>query len=214
MSSAFEQVFWRAVDDINAGRIEPVEQYLALVPSDQRDELAALLADVLVTRGPTASPTPATSEGYSRALAAIDEISGSSGPTGVLPGALRAMRHSRGIERDRVVETLAHEFSIESSEGRKSLERFYHRLESGKLLGSRLAHRLLSSLARIFDVDVEDFVAGAQPTGPLARPRPIQAMGRSGSPNPAVRPAAQPQSLSASDDERLVERLFTGGPDA
>ena len=38
MSSSFDQVFWRAVDDLNAGRFEEVETYLELVPSTERDE--------------------------------------------------------------------------------------------------------------------------------------------------------------------------------
>jgi hypothetical protein len=211
MSSSFDQVFWRAVDDLNAGRFGEVEAYLELVPTAERDELAALLADVLSTRGP--SPA-ASGEGYARALAVIDDVTGSASSSGVLPHALRTIRHSRGIDRDLVVATLAHDFDIESSEGKRALERNYHLLESGRLLGSLLTRRLLASLAKLFDLDVEDMYAGAQPTAPLAPAQVSPAFGRpSGHNDP--RPAGERQlAKSMSDEERIVERLFTGGPDA
>jgi hypothetical protein len=214
MSSSFDQVFWRAVDDLNAGQFEEVETYLELVPSTERDELAALLADVLSTRGPSPAAGTPTSEGYARALAVIDDVAGSAGPSGVLPEALRTIRHSRGIDRDLVVATLAHDFDIESGEGKKALERYYHLLESGRLLGSHLTRRLLASLAKLFELDLEDVYAGAQPTAPLAPAQTSPAFGRA-SGHSDVRTAGERQLATAmSDEERLVERLFTGGPDA
>jgi hypothetical protein len=215
VSSALEQVFWRAVDDLNAGRVEPVERYLELVAADQRDELAEMLASVLVTRGPAVGAVDTASEGYARALAAIDEVAASSGATGLLPGALRTMRHARGIERDAVVGALADEHGIAGADGRKALERYYHRLESGQLLGSRIARRLLVSLARIFDAEPEDFIAGARPAESAAGPwRPaVPAMGRGGG-EPARARGRQPDLVGRDPEVDLVERLFTGGPDA
>jgi hypothetical protein len=144
----------------------------------------------------------------------IDDVTGSASSSGVLPHALRTIRHSRGIDRDLVVATLAHDFDIESSEGKRALERNYHLLESGRLLGSLLTRRLLASLAKLFDLDVEDMYAGAQPTAPLAPAQVSPAFGRpSGHNDP--RPAGERQlAKSMSDEERIVERLFTGGPDA
>ena len=215
MSAAFEQAFWQAIDDINAGRIEHVDHYLELVPTEQRDELAALLADVLASRGPNLQVTPVTAEGYNRALAAIDEVNSSLGPSGVLPGALRTMRHSHGIERETVVDALAQDFQVESAPGRKALERYYHQLESGKLHGLLLARRLLASLARIFDIDIEDLIAGAQPTQLTARQTPVAAaMGRPAAATPVQRRSKPARPATVTDDEKLVERLFTGGRDA
>jgi hypothetical protein len=214
MSSAFDQVFWRAVDDLNTGKFEEVERYLELVPSTERDELAALLADVLSTRGPSAVAGSPTSEGYVRALALIDDVAGSPGPSGGLPEALRTIRHSRGIDRDLVLATLADDFDIESTEGRKALERYYHLLESGRLLGSLLTQRLLASLAKIFDADVDDLRAGAQPTAPLGPAQVGPAFARSGGEAHHQTPPAHDLAPTRSDEERLVERLFTGGPDA
>lgn len=214
MSAAFEQAFWQAVDDINAGRMENVDRYLELVPTEQRDELAALLANVLASRGPGAQVTPVTAEGYNRALAAIDEVNSSLGPSGVLPGALRTMRHSRGIERETVVNALAQDFEIESAAGRKALERFYHQLESGKLLGPRLARRLLASLARIFDIDIEDLIAGAEPSRVVTGRAPVAAMGRPGAATPPRTRGEPARPVTVTDDEKLVERLFAGGRDA
>ncbi|HEX8647403.1 MAG TPA: hypothetical protein VF715_10925 [Thermoleophilaceae bacterium] len=216
MSSALEQVFWRAVDDLNAGRVEPVERYLELVASDQRDELAEMLATVLATRGPAVGAVDTASEGYARALAAIDEVAASSGATGMLPGALRTMRHARGIEREAVVAALAEEHGIAGPDGRKALERYYHRLESGQLLGTRIARRLLVSLARIFDAEPEDLIAGARPAGPGVRPwgPAAPAMGRGGA-DERVRPrGSRPDVVGRDPEVELVERLFTGGSDA
>lgn len=216
MSAALEQVFWRAVDDLNAGRVEPVERYLELVASEERDELAELLATVLATRGPAPAAVDTASEGYARALAAIDEVAASSGAAGMLPGALRTMRHARGIERDAVVGALADEHGIAGPDGRKALERFYHRLESGQLLGPRIARRLLVSLARIFDADPEDFIAGTRPTEAAGGPwgPAVPAMGRGGADEPPRPRGGQPGIAGRDPEVDLVERLFTGGPDA
>jgi transcriptional regulator with XRE-family HTH domain len=218
MSTAFEQAFWLAVDEINSGSIEPPERYLKMVPTSERDELAQLLAAVLASRGPVMADE-VDAEGYSRALAAIDEVAGAASPSGMLPAALKRMRKARGIEREHVLDALADEFGITSPAARKALQRSYHQLESGQLLGSRLAHRLLRSLAHAFDAEPEDFIAGARPTGPVARPRAASAMGRGSTEKPtptqpAVRGQRRQHAVKPDADLELVERLFTGGPDA
>src|SRR3954447_24170653 len=124
-NEAFDQAFWQAIGDMQAGAVKPMESYLRLVPSNERDELARMLADVLLARG--AAPTPSTTEGegYARALAAIDEVLGTSGPSGILPTTLKGMRDARGIEPDHIVEQLAADFGIKSPAGRKALARNY-----------------------------------------------------------------------------------------
>lgn len=216
MNSSLEQVFWCAVDDLNAGRIEPVEHYLELVPSHERDELALMLATVLAARGSATCPADINSEGYARALSAIDEVIASAGPTGVLPGALRTMRHARGIDRDQVIAALAKDFDISGAEGRKTLERFYHYLETGKLLGSQLTRRLLTSVAKILDADPEDLIAGSEPSGPATRLSAVPAMGRGAGPHdrPGIPGDRRPELVGPDPEVELVERLFTGGRDA
>ncbi len=212
-NEAFDQAFWQAIGDMQAGAVKPMESYLRLVPTHERDELARMLADVLLARG--AAPTPSTteSEGYARALAAIDDVLGTAGPAGILPRTLKGMRYARGIEPDQIVEQLAADFDIESPAGRKALARNYHRLETGKLLGSKLATRLMESLARIFEIDVRDLIAGARPT---AGPRRLGGapLGRSsGKPAPRGR-IEQASDLLPDPEVERVERLFHGGPDA
>lgn len=216
MNSPLEQVFWRAVDDLNAGRVEPVERYLELVPSHERDELASMLATVLATRSPAADPAEVGSEGYARALAAIDGVIASAGPAGVLPGALRTMRHARGIDRDQVIDALAEEFHISGADGRKTLARFYHQLETGKLLGSQLASRLIACLAKILDADPQDLIAGSRPSGPPAQLAAVPAMARRSGSNIGSSAADDRRGhlLGPDREIRLVERLFTGGRDA
>ena len=104
---AFERAFWQALEDMKAGAEKPIESYLRLVPSGQRDELGRMLADVLAARGPTPAAGAAESEGYRRAVAVVDEVLGARGGAGILPGTLKAMRNARGIEPDAVVERLA-----------------------------------------------------------------------------------------------------------
>jgi len=209
---AFERAFWQAVDDLKEGEAKPIEDYLRLVPREQRDELGRMLADLFLARGPTPSAEGGESSGYRRAVAIVDEVLGSRGSAGILPGTLKAMRNARGIEPDAVVEQLAADFDVEGEAGRQALARNYHRLETGNLLGSKLSRRLLASLAAVFGVDAADVAAAARPAaqGPALRSAP--AMGRSGgarAPSPA-----HPPSGPSDPEVELVERLFHGGPDA
>lgn len=213
-NQAFDHAFWQAVDDMNVGAAKPIESYLRLVPSHERDELARMLADVLLARGPAPTPSATESEGYARTLAIIDDVLGTESSSGILPSALKTMRDARGIDLDVVVERLAEEFEIVGAAGRIALERYYHRLERGKLLGTRLANRLTEALARIFDIDVRDLFAGAQPTGEAPKLTAAPAMGRSsGSTGPPGR-AARAEDVFPDPEVERVERLFTGGPDA
>lgn len=213
-NQAFEQAFWQAIDDVHAGAVKPIESYLRLVPTHERDELARMLADVLVARGPAPTPSAQESEGYVRALAVIDDVLATPSRAGMLPQALKTMRNARGIERDQVIDRLAADFKITGESGRMALERYYHQLETGRLLGTRLASRLMESLARVFEIDVRDLVAGAQPTGEAPRLTAAPAMGRgSGSSGPPSQGDRAGDLLPDPEVER-VERLFTGGPDA
>ena len=213
-NEAFHQAFWQAVDDMHAGSAKPIDTYLRLVPRHERDELARMLADVLLARGPAPTPSAEESEGYTRALAIIDEVLGTAGPAGMLPSALKAMRDARGIEPDEIVEKLAADFEVTGNAGRKALERNYHRLETGKLLGPKLATPLLESLARIFVIDVRDLLAGAQPTGKVPRLSSVPAMGRGSGPSSSPRRAEHAADLLPDPEVERVERLFHGGPDA
>jgi hypothetical protein len=211
---AFERAFWQAINDLREGEEKPIESYLRLVPKEDRPQLSQMLADVFLARGPGASPGGGTeSEGYKRALAVVEEVLGSRGTSGILPGTLKAMRNARGIEPDAVVAKLAADFEVEGEEGRQALARNYHRLETGALLGSKLSRRLLDSIARIFDADAGDVLAAARPAQDGPSLRSVPAMGRSGDAHPA--PSSRPEAERLPDPEvELVERLFHGGPDA
>lgn len=209
---AVERAFWQMLNDLKEGSEKPIESYLALVPLDQRDELGRLLADVLLARGPAPVSSSSESEGYRRAAAVVDEVLGSRGVAGILPGTLKAMRRARGIEPEGVVERLAADFEVQGKEGRQALARNYHRLETGKLLGAKLSRRLLGSLASIFDVDPAEVLAAARPAAEGPSLKSVPAMGRSGG---ARAPSPPPPSARPPDPEvELVERLFHGGPDA
>ena len=210
-NDAFDKAFWLAVDEMNAGRMEDPRRYLELVPNSERGELARLLATVVASRGPV-GPPPLDDPGYQRAIAAVDEILATKGPSGMLPAALRRLRKVRRIGVDVIIERLATDFDICSAEGRKELERFYHRLESGRLLGSRLTKRVIAAIARALDGDTDDLLAAAAPTGDFAKPALMPAMGRGS--GDSVSPQAQQGPVEPHPEVRLVETLFTGGRDA
>jgi hypothetical protein len=209
---AFERAFWQALDDLKQGTEKPIEEYLRLVPREDRPQLGRMLADVIETRGPAPAPG-AEGEGYERAAAVVDAVLGSRGSAGILPGALKAIRNARGIEPETVVARLASDFGVEGDEGRRALGRNYHRLETGKLLGSKLSGRLMRSLAAIFDLAPAEIVAAARPARESATLKSVPAMGRSaGSRSPAPSRSAE---VRVEDPEvELVERLFHGGPEA
>lgn len=213
-SDSFERAYWQALDDIQEGAARPIENYLVLVPREERDELALMLSDLLLARGAAPTPSSEESEGYERAIAAIDAVLGDRKQTGILPGALKTMRRARGIEAEAVVAALASDFDVHGDSGLKALERNYHRLETGKLLGTKLSSRLLESLARIFDIDPRDLIAGAQIGGPVAPMKSVPAMGRASGSSAATRRAQPGPSADVVDPEvECVERLFLGGPD-
>jgi hypothetical protein len=213
--SNFHHAYLRAVDDLNAGRIEPVETYLELVPADEQDELAAMIADLLVARGPAAGTVDPASETYAAALTVIDEVIGSAGPSGVLPGALRTIRHARRIDPEEVIGALAEEYDITGTEGRQALGRFYHQLETGLLIGPNIAHRLLRSLSEYFRVEFADVLASVRPTDGPAPPAAVLGMGRPAGSDASPRGHARQENAIGPDPEvKLVEKLFTGGPDA
>jgi hypothetical protein len=208
----FERAFEQALDDLRAGEEKPIESYLRLVPEEDRPQLSEMLADVFLARGPGEPSRGGEREGYKRALAVVEEVLGSRGKSGILPGTLKAMRNARGIEPDAVVEKLAADFGVEGEEGRRTLARNYHRLETGALLGSKLSRRLLTSLAAVFDVDAAEIAAAARPAKEGPSLRSVPAMGRSDGTRPA--PGSRPSDRLPDPEVELVERLFHGGPDA
>jgi len=221
MSDAFEQAFMAAVDDLNAGCLhEDPNHYLRTVPVLRHDEFTRRLTALMAARGPGSNDDIA-SEAYDAALSAVSAVNASAGSTGILPGALRQLRKVRGIERDTVIDALAAEYEVGSA-GRDALRRYYNRLEWGDLIGPSIAHRLLRSLAKLFDSDAEDFIAAVRPSKRASAARPTLALapslGRSAGEAEiwhAPDQAAESRHLVGPDpDVELVERLFTGGPDA
>lgn len=217
MSDGFEQAFTIALDDLNNDRLEAPEEYLNMVPRARHDEFVAQLTAAMAERGPVEGVDELTAEAHQRALDALTQVRRNSGPCGILPGALIALRRARGIDRDAVLDHLAGEFSIGTS-GRPALRRYYHRLETGALLGSKVSHRLLRSIATVLGARGDDFVAAAQPTGKQPRPIAVPAMGRgaggSRGPRTVFDRSGADREVAPDPNIELVERLFCGGADA
>jgi hypothetical protein len=210
--SAFDRAYLLALDDNNQGVVRNTDEYLRLVPADEQVELAMLIA-TLTLRIPASPSAAEFAEGYARAMIAIEAVETSAGLTGILPGALERMERARAIEPEHVVAALANEFNIASAEGHAALRRHYHRIRSGQLLGSRIAHRLLAALARIFGAEPEDFIAAVRPFGAAPQLNATAAMPRpAGEASRAATPVATPDVPHP--DENLVKTLFCGGPNA
>jgi hypothetical protein len=222
MIDAFDQAFLAAIDDLNAGRLHgDPEHYLRAVPAGRHAEFTQRLTALLAARGPT-DHDEITAEAYDAALSAVTAVTSGSESAGLLPDALRRLRKLRGVERDTLIDALAAEYDLGPT-GRDALRRRYHELESGAVLGPSIAHRLLRSLARHLEADGDDFIAAARTVarGAARRRSPLgaaPAMARSAGDleqRRGAKAAAEPRPIGRPDpDVELVERLFTGGPDA
>jgi hypothetical protein len=216
MIDAFDQAFLAAIDDLNAGSLhDDPEHYLRTVPAARHAEFTGRLTALMIARTPAGDDEVAP-EAYEAALSAVTAVTSGSPSAGILPEALRRLRKVRGVERDALIDALAAEYELGPT-GRDALRRHYHELESGALVGPNVAHRLLRSIARHLDCDGEDFVAAARAVVRRRQPlRPAPAMGRSArdlGPRRGPAPGAR-QTGPHDPDVELVERLFTGGPDA
>lgn len=216
MSDGFEQAFTIALDDLNDDRLAAPEEYLKLVPRARHEEFTHRLTAAIAERGPIEGADELLSEAHRRVLAAVARVRGSAGPCGILPGALIALRQARGIDRDSLLDHVAAEFEIGRG-GRPALRRFYHRLESGTLLGSKISHRLLRSIAARLGASGDDFIVAAQPSGAPPRLVGVPAMGRAAAGSrrgPDSGQRSDARYVAPDPDVELVERLFCGGPGA
>lgn len=218
MSDTFEQAFMAAIDDLNAGRLhDDPGHYLRTVPAARHEEFTRRLSALMAARGPSAHDA-VSGEAYEAALSAVAAVKASAGSAGILPGALSQLRKARGIERETIVDELAAEYEVGRG-GREALRRFYHQLESGQLVGPKISHRLLRSIAAKLDADGEDFISAARAVvrrAALPSLQAVPAMGRSAGEPAGHLSAAQPDRTVAprDPDVEMVERLFCGGPDA
>ncbi len=216
MSDAFEQAFMAAVDDLNAGRLGAPGHYLRTVPAARHDEFTRRLSALMAARVPLGAEP--TSEAFEAALSAVAAVHAGAGQAGILPGALSQMRKARGIDRETLVDQLAIEYELGDG-GREALRGYYHQLESGQLVGPKISHRLLRSIADFFHAEFEDFISAARPgpnVGGQARLRLAPAMGRGAGEQagPAAVSPRQSRAAGPDPDVELVQRLFSGGPDA
>jgi hypothetical protein len=215
--TAFDRAYLLALDDHNQGIARDPDEYLRLVPADERAELLSLITSTLVAREPFAATGDELAEGYRHAMAAIDAVEAQAGITGILPGVIETMGRARGIEFDQVVARLADELDIDSDEGRFALRRQFHRLRTGQLLGSRIARRVLAAIARAYDADPADFFAAARPVASAPHLSVAPAMPRAAAServSPPLRESVAAADGEAHPDVELVNRLFCGGPDA
>lgn len=208
-----ETVLAQALEDMKVGRERTVPDYLQLVPEPDRAELAELLSAFHMCRSTAAGPDPVTPERLEHALELVDRYLEEPGITGSLPVALVELRRTRRLRRDEVVEWLVGRFGIPGSATAR-LRRAYHQLEVGQLPGRGLSRSLLDALGEYFKVDPDDLAAAAA-RGPGTQPREALVFGR-GVGEAGTKPKAplgERPAPSGDQGDRLVDRLFYGGPD-
>ena len=115
---------------------------------------------------------------------------------------LVALRASRGIRRDEVVEAVMSEFKL-APERKTKVKRYYHELESGLLDPAGLDSRLADLIARMLRSTRDAILAW--------RPRPLTpAPAFRASKNQFALEALAPQAAEGAQDE--VDALFLSGP--
>jgi hypothetical protein len=209
-----EAVLAEALEDMRAGRERTVPDYLKLVPEADREELATLLSVFYLHHSAAAGPDVTDAERLKDALALVDRYFNEAEIAGPLSAVLVELRKSRRLRRGQVVDWLADRFQVKGA-GEGALARAYHRLEIGQISGTELSGSLLSALGEYFKVNADDLAAAASQMSKVpVREAPLFARGSKAIGESRARPD-EPGSLTEGDaGERVVERLFFGGPDA
>lgn len=209
-----DAVLAEALEDIEHGRARTVPDYLKLVPDADRDRLEGLLAVFHTHQAAAEGPDAVDPQRYQNALELVDRVFSEERGRGELAVVLSELRRARRVRREELVGALAERFELVGA-GRQSLQRAYHRLETGQIEGLCLSDRLLEALGSILKIDSRDLRSAADRSGGIG-PALAQAFGRGLGEVKSVEAAGEePAHREGSDrGERLVHDLFYGGPDA
>lgn len=207
--TAAERIFQEALEDLRAGREEPVERYLDRVPRTEREQLADLLVDYFAARQEPADPR-ANAELFERTLAAVDRVAAEETATaGVLPGLLMELSRTRGMRRSDIVSALRNALKL-PDKTTEFLADLYHRLEAGQVPGRGMQPRLIAALSEVFRLP-EDEIEVARI--PLRQPRTLRVAKVFGRGGGEVGESFSSGRAEAPSDPQLREvfDLFYGG---
>lgn len=205
----------------SGGGADP-RQYLEQLEGVDRDELAALIGAYL-ERAPGRT-WDATAFAGSRAERLTERIS-ASWEEAEAPVAWRELlpqlRAKAQIKRADLVERLA--AAIGAGGRERKVAAYYHQMETGKLPSEGVSNRVLQALGEIVGESAERLRAAGSVLGAGGDQQEVEArvaFARTAAHKPefdALQATPAPSASAgepAEDEDDLVDRLFTGGPDA
>ena len=134
---------------------------------------------------------------------------------------LPQLRHRAQIKRAELVARLAE--AIGAADQTEKVAAYYHQMETGRLPSEGVSNRVLRALGEIVDESAERLRAAGSVIGAGGDAHEVEtrvAFARTAVHNPEyadeVAEAAPPADAAeeAPDEDDLVDRMFTGGPDA
>ena len=198
------------IDARNAGRRPDVDEHLARVEPDRRDELASDIAAFVAF-----APTPDYDDAAIAAIRAEPAVASAAAAAqsrgGLWPALLPPLRERAALSIAQLAAALVGALGLPADRERKT-RGYLERLEAGDLEPRGLSGRLLDALARLLGVPRDDLEAAGAFGGPAAAP----ALFRAESPAAeALREdldvIADALAAPAGGDWDEVDELFRGG---
>ena len=195
------------IDAWNRGERPEVDDYLARVPDDMRDDLADQISFFL-QQAPTPRYSPETLAEI-RADPVVQSVQGAlEGDAGLWPVLLPRLRERARLRRDEIVSRLTAMLGIEGQE--RKANRYLHEMETGTLDPSGVSQRLLDALGQILGVSGTELAQAGDFATLGSSPAPAAAYYRARDDEIEV-DAASTLARAADEPPEEVDRLFTGG---
>jgi transcriptional regulator with XRE-family HTH domain len=208
-----DRILSEFVDAWNAGRRPDVDDYLARVDENERDELANALMAFL-----RFAPTPEYSEETLAEVRAdpivAEALAAASGRAGLLPSLFVRLRVRLGLSNADVAGELVQSLSLPADRAPKAAS-YLDRLERGELEPSRISGRVFDALARVFGVPRSELEGAGDVGGWIAPGAPATAFRASDDAADAAAPHLDllAKGLTTPGDAARdeVDDLFLGG---
>jgi hypothetical protein len=198
------------IDAWNAGRRPDVDEHLARVEPDRRDELASDIAAFLAF-----APTPDYDDAAIAAIRAEPAVASAAaaaqGRGGLWPALLPRLRERAALSTAQLAAALVGALGLPADREPKT-RGYLERLEAGELEPRALSGRLLDALGRLLGVPRDDLEAAGAFGGPAAAPALFRAEGPAAE---ALREdldvIADALAAPAGGEWDEVDELFRGG---
>jgi len=156
------------MDAWNAGERPDVDDYLARVPTAQREELAEQLMTFL-----SFAPTPAYSEATLAEIRAepvvVAALRAASGRAGLLPALIGRLRARLGLSTEQLAGELVRELGLAEKHAAKTTS-YLDRWERGELASAPVSRRVFDGLARSLQVPRVELEGAADAGGRAPAP--------------------------------------------